>query len=274
MPYLSEFNLFYFEKSHVSADAPVLILIHGFTGSHEIFNHLINDLNQHYHLIIPDLPGHGQSKLPEKETLDLKYLLKIIHKLVELYPKKEIFLYGYSLGGRIALQFAVKSSYKLSGLILESTTFGILDNQTRKERIESDIRIAQTIEENFSLFLNDWETLPVFKTEKCINPSLLLSLEQIRLKQNPSGLSAMLRGFGTGIMEVCFDGLPNISCKVLILTGEEDKKFTSVGKLMNNQIKNSQHIIVPQCGHRIHLEDSDAYLGIINTFILNNLRTV
>jgi len=274
MPYIAELNVYYFEKSHSDSNAPLLILLHGFTGSHQMFEHLIGDLGKNYHLIIPDLPGHGKSGLPENGEINLDFLLNVIQKLVEVHPHKKIFLLGYSLGGRLALQFAVNKSHLLSGLILESTTFGILDEIERQNRIQADQALAKKIETDYKGFLNDWDKNPVFYSETIVSEVLTSRMKEIRSNQNPSGLSAMLKGFGTGVMDPCFDKLSEISCEVLILTGETDSKFTNIGMSIKQHVRKSQHVIVPQCGHRIHLEDSDAYLRTINTFILNNYRTV
>ena len=49
---------------------PTCIFIHGFTGSHEGFQYIIPDLER-FHIIVPDLPGFGESKLGLEEfTID------------------------------------------------------------------------------------------------------------------------------------------------------------------------------------------------------------
>jgi 2-succinyl-6-hydroxy-2,4-cyclohexadiene-1-carboxylate synthase len=249
-------------------------MLHGFAGSHRIFEHLFEELSTYYSIVIPDLPGHGKSELPHNQDISSEYLLIVLNRLISMYRDKNIFLLGYSLGGRLALQFAVKHNAKLSGLILESTTFGLSDSIEKLQRVNLDESLARKIETNYSDFLNDWDNNPVFKTKSELKPERIVILDDIRRLQNPSGLAKMLRGFGTGRMTSCEHELDSITCPVLIITGEYDQKFTAIGKQLHKKIIASTHVIVPQCGHRVHLEDSDAYLHHINTFISNKSLVV
>lgn len=47
------------------ADAPVLLLLHGFPTSSHMFRNLIPLLADRYHVIAPDYPGYGQSDAPD-----------------------------------------------------------------------------------------------------------------------------------------------------------------------------------------------------------------
>lgn len=269
MHVLAEFNTSYLEIIHPDPDAPILLMLHGFAGSHRIFEHLFDDLSKYFSIAVPDLPGHGKSGLPENQEISTEYLLTVLDGLFSMYGDKNIYLLGYSLGGRLALQFAINHSAKLNGLILESTTFGLSNTTEKLQRINLDESLARKIEVNFSDFLNDWDNNPVFRTKSVLKPERIAVLEEIRRSQNPIGLSKMLRGFGTGKMNSCEAELDNISCPVLIITGEYDHKFTLIGQELHKKMIASTHVIVPQCGHRVHLEESDAYLHHINTFISN-----
>ena len=47
----------------VGEDRPTLLLIHGMAGSSDTWREMIPRLSQHFHVIAPDLPGHGRSSL-------------------------------------------------------------------------------------------------------------------------------------------------------------------------------------------------------------------
>jgi hypothetical protein len=59
-------NIFYREAG--PADAPVVLLLHGFPTSSHMFRNLIPALADCYHLIAPDYPGFGQSDMPDRAT--------------------------------------------------------------------------------------------------------------------------------------------------------------------------------------------------------------
>lgn len=83
-----------------SSDKPVCVLIHGITGSHEGFEYIIAHLDD-FHIIVPDLPGFGESKLTlQKFSAD--ELAKQTNAFVKaLNLKNRPYLVGHSMGGLI-----------------------------------------------------------------------------------------------------------------------------------------------------------------------------
>ena len=59
-------NIFYREAG--PANAPVVLLLHGFPTSSHMFRNLIPALADRYHVIAPDYPGYGQSDMPDRAT--------------------------------------------------------------------------------------------------------------------------------------------------------------------------------------------------------------
>src|ERR1700761_970575 len=57
-------KIFYREAG--SAEAPVVVLLHGFPTSSHMFRNLIPALADRYHVIAPDYPGYGQSDMPDR----------------------------------------------------------------------------------------------------------------------------------------------------------------------------------------------------------------
>jgi pimeloyl-ACP methyl ester carboxylesterase len=61
-------SIFYREAG--AADAPVVLLLHGFPTSSHMFRNLIPALADRYHLIAPDYPGFGQSDMPDRAAFE------------------------------------------------------------------------------------------------------------------------------------------------------------------------------------------------------------
>jgi pimeloyl-ACP methyl ester carboxylesterase len=84
-----------------AAAKPVAIFVHGFTGSHDGFQYIIPELER-FHLIIPDLPGFGESPLHLSEyTIDA--LAATTNEFVRaLELKQPPYLVSHSMGGLVA----------------------------------------------------------------------------------------------------------------------------------------------------------------------------
>lgn len=80
---------------------PPIVLLHGFSMSHAIFVPLMAALSNHYHVIAPDLRGHGLSPKPEGAYADSKAWADDIARI--LAPLDRPVLLGWSMGGRVAM---------------------------------------------------------------------------------------------------------------------------------------------------------------------------
>ncbi|MCJ0826825.1 alpha/beta hydrolase [Luteimonas sp. 50] len=91
------------------ADAPLVVMLHGFTGSKENWYPLAERLRGHYRLLIPDLPGWGESE--RKPGADYGFVAQAAR--VEAYirmlsPGTPVVLLGHSMGGGIAALVAAR----------------------------------------------------------------------------------------------------------------------------------------------------------------------
>lgn len=87
--------------TYYDSKKPTCIFIHGFTGSHEGFQYIIPQL-QEFHIIVPDLPGFGESPLTLK-TYTIDELAKVTNEFVAgLKLKTPPYLVSHSMGGLVA----------------------------------------------------------------------------------------------------------------------------------------------------------------------------
>lgn len=247
---------------------PYLVMLHGFMGDSRSFNHLLESLSEFCNPVTIDLLGHGSTSAPMLSsrygTFEQVEDIRIIFRELNLPP---FFLLGYSMGGRLAIQTAIIHYQYLSGLILESTTFGIINDNDSTERIHKDEERATEIERNYRDFVDKWNQAALFKSNSTHSEKRKQALMKIQKNQRPHGLANSLRGFGTGSMPSADIALRDLKIPVLILSGDKDEKFTKIGNEMNQLIKNSKHIIIPNSSHRIHIDNPDSYLQSIKNFI-------
>ena len=88
--------------THNDGKKPALILVHGFTGSHEGFKYIVPLLSD-FHLIIPDLPGFGISPLPHNR-LTLRELGSLLVDFVTELDLEKPHLLGHSMGSLVVAE--------------------------------------------------------------------------------------------------------------------------------------------------------------------------
>ena len=94
-----------------------LVLIHGYQADSRIWQKMIPLLEEDYELIIPDLPGHGESQLIQN-TNTMDFLAETVFAVVMSGGYKGVTLAGHSMGGYVALSFAQKYRSLTDGVIL------------------------------------------------------------------------------------------------------------------------------------------------------------
>ena len=93
-----------------------LILLHGGLGSGEMFGPLLPVLAEHHQVITPDLQGHGRTADIDR-PIDIRLMADDIAALIDHLGLEQPDIGGYSLGGGVALQTAVKYPAKVRRLV-------------------------------------------------------------------------------------------------------------------------------------------------------------
>lgn len=111
---------------------PVLVLLHGFCETKNIWDKFINVFTPHYRVICIDLPGCGDSPQVQKNQPLLSDFSDEINLTLESLNIKTCTMVGHSLGGYVTLAFAKKYSHCLNGIgLFHSTAFE--DDDAKKE---------------------------------------------------------------------------------------------------------------------------------------------
>ena len=255
-----------FEVHQNDEDKPFLVLLHGFMGSGESFKHLLPSLMEFCNPVTIDLLGHGNTEGAELHyRFSTKEQVTDLIKLISEQLHHPLHLYGYSMGGRLALQLAIHKPQLFRGLILESSTFGIEGETERQARQSLDAQWCDQIMGNYKGFLEEWKKMPLFGNP--INPELTKELHQVQVKQNPLWMSNSLESFGTGTMPCVRERLGELKMPVQLIAGEQDSKFIHINRLIEKEIEDCRLEVVPEAMHRVHLEQPEKVVEVIKKFI-------
>lgn len=257
---------YHFEIHQKDEGKNYMLLLHGFLGSGKSFDHLLPSLMEFCNPITVDLLGHGQTEGAELHyRFSTKEQVADISKLISEQLYHPLYLYGYSMGGRLALQLALHSPKLFSGLIMESSTFGIEDKTERQARQSLDAQKCDQIIGNYEGFLEEWKNMPLFG--KPINTDIYKEMYKAHQKQNPRWISNSLQGFGTGTMPCVREKLGEIDFPVQLIVGEQDSKFVHINRQIEKEIKDCRIEVVSNATHRVYMEQPDQVIQIIKNFI-------
>lgn len=253
----------------ISGTGIPVVLLHGFTGSKTTWSTFVSQWKDNFQLITIDLPGHGVTKTETPRTME--ECCHDLAKMFEYLKLTKIHLVGYSMGGRVALSFANLYPELISSLILESTSPGIWSNKEREERIANDEKLAQRIETGgVPEFVDFWEEIPLFASQKELSKSSKQSVRQERLSQSEQGLVMSLRFMGTGSQPSLWGKLTRFPQPVLLIVGELDQKFITINQDMRQYFQYVNLVIVENAGHAIHVEKPTKFGKLVKAFILSH----
>ena len=260
-----ETNVEVWNKSAVQ----VLVALHGFTGSTATWRNLANKL-PNVRIVAIDCIGHGKTAVPKEECrFSMEEQIQDIEEVVSQLHVEKFSLIGYSMGGRIALSYAVAYPDRINKLILESASPGLRTENERIERRQSDYLLAEKIERNgITSFVDAWEKIALFDSQIRLPVDVQQAIRKERLAQSEAGLAGSLRGIGTGMQPSNWPYLAGLDVPVLLITGSMDEKFCRIASEMQALLRNAQHVTVNDVGHAIHVENPSEFATIVEKYIM------
>ena len=114
------FNVFYREAG--PKDGPPLLLLHGFPTSSHMFRDLIPLLADRFHIVAPDLPGFGQSDMPDRSTFQYSFenIAKVIARFTEVIGLEKFAVYIFDYGAPTGLRLFVSHPERITAIISQN----------------------------------------------------------------------------------------------------------------------------------------------------------
>ena len=234
------------------------VLVHGYLGSSEMWTFQKEFFSKDFRLIIPALPGFGESH----NVKSLDSINKMSKEIINVLDQKNVDkfnLIGHSMGGMIVQEITKLIGDRVNKLICFATgsigdipgRFETMD-ETR-EKLKKD-----GTEFSFSRVPKKW----FVKGDKDKNYFLCKNaVKDVSLEAADNALLAMKNWRGK-------ENLKNIKNETLIIWGDKDTSynFDQVDTLKKN-IKNSRLEIFKDCAHNVHLEQPDQFNNLVQKFI-------
>ena len=235
-----------------------LVLVHGFLGSSEMWNPQINFFKDNFRVIAPALPGFGKSR--DIHSCDsIECMAKSILNFLEKNEIKNFNLLGHSMGGMIAQEMANIAGEKILKLICYGTgprgnipgRFETIDQSREKLKINGLKDTAHRIAKTW--FIDGEDAKYFYLCEK--------AGKETSKEAADNGLVAMKKWDGV-------KNLKNIRNETLIVWGDQDKAYNfNQVETLNENIPNSNLMIIKDSSHNVHLEKPDEFNKIVEEFL-------
>ncbi len=222
------------------------LLLHGFTGSPSSFSHLHVPEGS----LVPALAGHlGAPGSPG--------FWEEVERLAALGQGCRG-LFGYSLGGRLALGLLARYPERFEHAIVVSAHPGLASEAERTARRESDLGFVRLLrEQGLAAFVRAWEALPLWASQDSLPEAVRSAQRKARLAHDPLGLADSLVQQGLAEMPDLRPLLARVRCLVSLLVGERDPKFTALGRELCGIIPRARLTVATGAGHNLLLERAD-----------------
>ncbi|MFD0887649.1 alpha/beta fold hydrolase [Streptosporangium algeriense] len=102
------------------ADAPTLLLLHGFPSASHQFRRLIDALGDRFHLVAPDYPGFGHTQAPDGFVYSFDRLADVVEGFVDRLGLRRFAVYMFDFGAPVGFRLAVRRPELVSALVVQN----------------------------------------------------------------------------------------------------------------------------------------------------------
>lgn len=249
-------------------DGPVVVFLHGSgngASGHSNFKGNVPALvAAGYRCIVPDLIGYGYSDKPDDVEYPLSFFIECVKQALDAIGVERYTLVGNSLGGAIALGFALEYPEQVERLVLMAPgglndlpdylampgmamMFGLFNSgeAVTPERMKDFFRKAFVVDPS------------------CVDDALVAERFAIMKLQNPQPIKTMKVPNMT-------ERLGEIACPTLALWGLNEQMMPDSGILrLAKGMPNCRMVLVPQCGHWVMMEHRELFNRSVIDFLQN-----
>lgn len=226
----------------------VVVLLHGFLGSHQIWEKVIKDLSRSYRVIAIDLPGHGETQcFGYVHSMDL--MAKCVKAVLDKLRVKRYALIGHSMGGYVAMAFADLFPDAVSGICLFHSS-AYADSEEKKKDRSRSIKVVKSNHRIYSRELI--KNLFAKQNLKYLKDEISFATK-IAVKTSKQGIIAALEGMKDRPSRELI--LRLVDYPVMMVIGQHDNVLPAQQLLKQAEtIKNRTVLYLEHDGHMGFLE--------------------
>ncbi|HEX5362524.1 MAG TPA: alpha/beta hydrolase [Fluviicoccus sp.] len=252
------------------ANAPKVLLIHGFSGSRDNWNRVAHQLTRQYHVYALDLPGHGDTAAPDSFDFQLANQMEFTRKFATtLGIEKNLHVAGHSMGGAIAALYTAMYFLEVRSLLLVDPA-GVYANAGKS--LISDPKSLPSMLVRKPGDLKNLITKYAMYDAPFIPDEILEAQEKVQmdhLKWHEKLLATLLEQMKWYTPDTFQLAVRSIEAPTLVVWGDKDAIIgVEAAEELKKNLKKPEMLILKNVGHTAILEAdqlvSAAYLGFLD----------
>jgi pimeloyl-ACP methyl ester carboxylesterase len=246
------------------------VLVHGFTGSRDDFREHVPGLARLGRTLALDQRGHGgTSNSGRAEDYTMGGLVADLAAAFDALGLARADLLGHSLGGMVALRFALTHPERVASLVLMDTSA-----RPMSLPIPEPVRgaLVKLVHEQGVAAL-----LPGMRQRTELPPSMRRTIERMgpdvfwgRIQRKLEAMDPVAWTTLLGVLGGCepaAERLAEIRCPTLVLVGAEDQPFLAPADELARGIRGAERVTIPDAAHSPQLENPPAWAAAIQAHL-------
>lgn len=242
-----------------------LLLIHGWGMHGGMWGSVAEELAQNFRVLAVDLPGHGGSR--EQKTENRRQITGWVDQLSAQFTEP-LTVCGWSLGGQIALRWAMREPEKVRRLILVASTpcFVRQPDWDCAMAAETLAQFAAALQQDYALTLRRFLALQVRGSEN--ERELLATLRNALFSRGEPDMAALQSGLE--ILRDCDlrSVLPEVRQATLVIAGERDTLTPPpAAQYLAAQIPDARLAMIAGAAHAPFLSHPEQFMEAVTGFL-------
>ena len=252
----------------VTGEGFPLIWSHEFAGSYESWEPQTRHFSRRYRVITYNDRGYPPSDVPDDPAAYSQDItIEDLRRLMDHLGLAQAYIGGLSMGGGVALNFALRYPERCRAIIVASTGSGTTHNEAF--RAGGAAMADRLLAEGTPPVMKDYGSGPTRVQLRRKDPKGYAEFMQLLLGHNARGSAYTFRGvqLQRPTIDRLIPRLNELQVPTLIMVGDEDDPCIEPAIMLKRAIPRSGLAVLPQCGHAINLEEPALFNRIVADFL-------